>query len=306
MRYLLFLLCFSLYAAKVDIFSDFLMDDIPIEWSHIQQKGVELAYGKLETYEQADPQDVQKILVMNPCLKSSQLLALPKSKLVLFVWEPLQLDPTYYQPFSRVYTWDDTLIDNVKFFKLYYPYLTAFPSSLPSFEERKFCTLIASHWTPERTAMIRFFNMKPYSGFEFYGKERIGKMPVSPFYKGPISGYHSGSDKIETLKKYRFCICFENIPHLKGYVTEKILNCFSAGCVPIYLGAANIEQYIPKDCFIDYRQFSTNEELYLFLKRMTKARYAQYLSAIQSFLKSKEAELFTPAFFESLLLKALE
>ena len=34
-------------------------------------------------------------------------------------------------------------------------------------------------------------------------------------------------EKIAVLKKYKFCICFENTTHLNGYITEKIQNCFA-------------------------------------------------------------------------------
>ncbi|MCZ6820783.1 MAG: glycosyltransferase family 10, partial [Calditrichaeota bacterium] len=42
--------------------------------------------------------------------------------------------------------------------------------------------------------------------------------------------------KSETLGQYTFAICFENMI-LKGWITEKIFDCFFAGTVPIYWGA---------------------------------------------------------------------
>ena len=47
-------------------------------------------------------------------------------------------------------------------------------------------------------------------------------------------------------------------------VSEKIFDCFAAGNVPIYWGASNVTDYIPEDCFIDMRSFSSFEELYQF------------------------------------------
>ena len=40
-----------------------------------------------------------------------------------------------------------------------------------------------------------------------------------------------------------------------GYMTEKIWDSFKAKTVPVYWGASNIEEYVPKNCFIDYRDF---------------------------------------------------
>ena len=59
-----------------------------------------------------------------------------------------------------------------------------------------------------------------------------------------------------------------------GYITEKIFGAFAAGCVPsIYYGAPNIETYIPKDCFINYLDFQTPEELYNFMVNMPEDVY---------------------------------
>jgi len=44
---------------------------------------------------------------------------------------------------------------------------------------------------------------------------------------------------------------------MQGYVTEKIFDCFYAGTIPLYLGASDIPELIPKEAFIDCRQFSS-------------------------------------------------
>ena len=63
-------------------------------------------------------------------------------------------------------------------------------------------------------------------------------------------------DKYHALAQYRFCLCFENELDTPGYITEKLFDCFFCGTVPIYLGASNIEDYVPKDCFIDMHEFA--------------------------------------------------
>lgn len=73
-------------------------------------------------------------------------------------------------------------------------------------------------------------------------------------YRGPCESKH------EVLSRYKFSLCFENMT-MQGYVTEKIFDCFYAGCVPIYLGAKNISELIPTDSFIDYRKYSSAKEL---------------------------------------------
>ena len=86
---------------------------------------------------------------------------------------------------------------------------------------------------------------------------------------------------------------YENTKNINGYITEKIFDSFHAGCIPIYLGADNITNYIPQNCFIDKRMFKSYNELYVFLKTMTKHEYLTYLQNIKEFLNSDKAKLFT-------------
>lgn len=243
-----------------------------------------------------------KVLVWNHCFDpNSEIFTLPKEKLIYFLWEPWDISPSYYSLFSRVYTWDDSLVDNIKFFKYYYPYLMPMRTDLPLFEDRKFCTMVASQWHPHRIQIINFFENKPQGEFEFYG---FWGYP-SKNYIGSIPGTHSGVEKTAILKTYRFCICFENSVQFKGYVTEKIFCCFAAGCVPVYYGATNIEEYIPKNCYVDYRDFSNDEELYQHLKNMPKDIFEEYLTNIRIFLQSEKAQLFSPENFDKTFLEAI-
>ncbi len=75
-----------------------------------------------------------------------------------------------------------------------------------------------------------------------------------------------------------------------GYITEKIWDSFKAKTVPIYWGASNIEDYVPKNCYIDYRDFLDFEKLYTFLSNMTEIEYNTYIGNIESFLETKEAK----------------
>ena len=56
--------------------------------------------------------------------------------------------------------------------------------------------------------------------------------------------------KIDFLKKKRMNIAFENGSH-PGYVTEKILDAFTAGVMPFYWGSNQIGRDFNRDCFID-------------------------------------------------------
>lgn len=65
------------------------------------------------------------------------------------------------------------------------------------------------------------------------------------------------NDKWEYLKKFRFNICPENTSS-KGYVTEKILDAFVGGCIPIYWGGEKKEWIEPEifnpEAFLYYEE----------------------------------------------------
>jgi alpha(1,3/1,4) fucosyltransferase len=246
-------------------------------------------------------ENVEKIVFFNIWPKISKkydLSRFPKDKLVLFMWEPKTVLENMYAEnvqkcFSKIYTWDDSLVDNKTYFKFYYPVLSARIEEIPSFEEKKLCTLVASDLTSayenelysQRREAIRYFEREHEEGFEFYGRRWDPSQYKS--YKGPTE------DKIATIKNYRFSICYENTHGSKGYVTEKIFDCFAAGTVPIYWGASNVEEFIPLDCFIDRRDFSSMQQLHLFMKSMSKQTYEGYLDRIKGFLESDAAKKFT-------------
>lgn len=66
----------------------------------------------------------------------------------------------------------------------------------------------------------------------------------------------------------------------KDYVTEKVYDGLVAGCVPIYLGAPNIDKYIPdSNAIVDYARFGTPAALKEELERLARdqAAYEQKL-----------------------------
>jgi hypothetical protein len=164
--------------------------------------------------------------------------------------------------------------------------------SVVPFKEKKLSTMVVSdkrsshpqELYSKRKEIIDFFEKKQGNDFTFFG---FGWQPIYKNYKG------SGGDKVDLIKPFRFNFCLENMGGVKGYITEKIFDSFAAGVVPIYLGASNVTSFIPENCFIDLRKFSSYEELYLFLKEMPETTYNGYLENIRVFLNSKEAALFS-------------
>lgn len=73
--------------------------------------------------------------------------------------------------------------------------------------------------------------------------------------------------KLEFLKKYKFCIAYEN-ESSTGYVTEKLLHAKAAGCIPIYWGDPKVERDFDAGGFIDARQITTSGQLIEAVKKV--------------------------------------
>lgn len=109
-----------------------------------------------------------------------------------------------------------------------------------------------------------------------------------------INGCYRGkvTSKIETLRGYKYTLCFENTV-FKGYVTEKIFDAMFAGSVPIYLGAPDIAKYVPAGAFINIKDFADWNALYDYLINISENQYNNYLEEIRLYLQSEKFKEFT-------------
>ena len=75
-------------------------------------------------------------------------------------------------------------------------------------------------------------------------------------------GFNPIDTKEEGLCDYMFSVAIENT-FTDGYFTEKILDCFATGTIPVYLGAPDIGYYFNADGIITLsEEFYISEDLY--------------------------------------------
>ncbi len=222
----------------------------------------------------------------------------PEAKHVLYIFEPPTVDQrshdkNYHRHFQKIFTWRDDFVDNTRYFKFYLPMIVNLPDTLMNFNQRKFCcTVLANKHSSypleiytERRSIINFFDKNYNSDFDLYGQG---------WSNNEFSCYRGApQNKDATIKQYKFCVCYENTKNIPGYVTEKMFECLSSGTVPIYLGAPNVEQYVPKNCFIDRRDFASNQEMYDYLKNMPEETYNNIIDNIINYLKTDKAKLYS-------------
>lgn len=111
---------------------------------------------------------------------------------------------------------------------------------------KKFCNFVVSNdFSAERNAFFEEFSARcPIDSGGSY-RNNIG---------GPVA------DKLAFQRQYRFSIAYENSRD-PGYVTEKIVDAFAAGTVPIYWGDPLIKQEFNPDSFVCADDYPDNAAL---------------------------------------------
>ncbi len=228
-----------------------------------------------------------------------------KNKKYLFLFEPivvanLSYNSLFHKLFDKVYTWNDNLVDNKKYFKFIYPQSENNILKEKEFNSKNLLTLI--NWNKasfiknelysEREKAIRYFEENNIE-FDLYWTNWDKKnLKQKLFWYKPYKSYKwKVDDKIETLSNYKFNICFENMKNTPWYITEKIWDSFKAKSIPIYWVASNIEKYIPENCFIDFRKFNWDYNcLVTFLKTINDSKYNDYILNINNFMQTENAK----------------
>ncbi len=121
------------------------------------------------------------------------------------------------------------------------------------FNKTKFCAFMYTN-CDEKYEGVKYRNI-------FYDKlneklkvDSLGKCKNNNYIK---NGSHYNSNII--FRDYKFVIAIEN-NFIDGYITEKLINPILAGCIPIYYGAKDVNNYFNKDRIINIRDYNTIEE----------------------------------------------
>lgn len=226
---------------------------------------------------------------------------------ILMVHEPVSVLPGQYdfnvwKHFDAFLTTMDALIERSPKFHKFYHHTYQWgcpPEPIPSFEElvsryptegrrHAICMVLGNKVSrvphelySKRAEIARWFHENSPIPFDAYG--------IPPYDLPNYKGAPSPSEKLPTIARYRFNICFENIYHpvwARGYISDRIAHSFESRTVPIYYGCPNVEDYIPRECFIDLRDFENYEHLSAYLETLSDEEYDRYVAAIDRWLEA--------------------
>ncbi|MCH9811550.1 hypothetical protein K0U07_02160 [bacterium] len=194
--------------------------------------------------------------------------------------------------YLKVFTWDHELCGMENFEKYYFPHQNTIPSSyegFPSFDEKKLVCIIGSTFPmnkpnelySERRKIAHYYLKHHPQDLDIYGRLGWGKK-YQPVFKGTCK------DKYSTLRNYRFTYCYDNWRSSTYYITEKIYDAFNCLVVPIYLGSTKITDLVPKEAFIDARDFKNIDHIHHYISNMDEETYLGYINAIIEYRKSEQ------------------
>lgn len=286
-----------------------------------KSRGIDLSTQDIHPIETSDYiiyNDMPKKLPNESDTQKSFLLILESPLVVKNSWIPERL-----KSFKKVFTWNDDYIDDQQFIKVNYSYDFESQGMIKTQAKNKLLCMISANKSSaqenelysERERTVRWYETYHPQDFDLYGmgwdKIRLSgifrvlkKVPFLwksipfnryPSYKGAVSS------KKAVISNYKFALCYENIHSLNGYITEKIFDCFFSGTVPIYLGAKNITDYIPSNCFIDRRDFSDLKHLHQFISSMTNEAFQDYIKNIECFLHKQKNGAFSCSHFAKMV-----
>ncbi|MHC1589221.1 MAG: glycosyltransferase family 10 domain-containing protein [Methermicoccaceae archaeon] len=244
-----------------------------------------------------------------------------KSKL-LFQFEPPVVHPHVYRNLDHLTSLYDGVflvckVDNPRCH--YFHHHQSREDIIPEYWEntdRGFLAMVLSNKKPhrfrgvkelysERLKIARFFAKTGDIDLYGFGWD---KRPHFPYwlYKSALQRVHRGAveSKYPVLSRYNFAICFENCI-MRGYITDRLFDCFFAGTIPVYWGAPDIEDYVPKECFIDMRDFKTYAKLREFLKSLTRSEIESYRENAREYLHSERFKPYTREHFAKMFVDAI-
>jgi hypothetical protein len=232
----------------------------------------------------------------------------------------LNADSSYLDNFNLIFSWNEAALSHSRSVKILIPNNIIVSDFLGYSERDLFACLISSNkvapWIgpddlySQRIDVIRWYEKNAPALFHLYGRgwakpspaytkrekffRRLGRLRTQFLGHKPFPNWRGEVGlKADILATTKYSYCYENIKDLPNYITEKIFDSFLSGCVPVYWGANNVDEYIPPNCFVDRRRFRDTAEVHRYLMNITPEEYLQYQRNISDFLKSEKAWLFS-------------
>jgi hypothetical protein len=148
--------------------------------------------------------------------------------------------------------------------------LSPAPATTSQPDERRFCAYLYARW--DRLYREDMFDLlNAMESVDALGVCAGSARPRDVSFQA--SRYHKwfNDEAVSSYHRYKFVIAFENSAE-PGYVTEKLVNPFLAGSIPVYFGnSATATQLFNPDSFIDCGRFESLQDCAAYVLRVHKS-----------------------------------
>ncbi|MEG1142772.1 MAG: glycosyltransferase family 10, partial [Clostridia bacterium] len=127
----------------------------------------------------------------------------------------------------------------------------------------KFCSFVVSN--PNNIDRNNLFtSLNDYKHVDSLGRFNNNNTLLSKYTDEDT--WHENKINLLRDNKFKFNICFENT-YTTGYITEKIMDSFLTGSIPIYKGANDVDKWFNNDSFINCNDYN-NEDIIQLIKEL--------------------------------------
>lgn len=228
--------------------------------------------------------------------------------------------------FKHVFTWsDDILSKRANASKINFSHNKRFNYSEIQLQSKKNKSVMISgnkrakapgELYTERLKIIEWYTKNQADKLDLYGMgwgkrvfnsrimsklARVFPVLTNLYYRAPSLYKGKVERKRDVLPYYKFGFALENSTGENGYITEKVFDMLLNGVVPIYKGAPNIGKYIPRECYIDYNDFSSMDELEKYLSEYSTEKCSAALISFEKFWNSKDSYQFKTAHYADVI-----
>ena len=147
---------------------------------------------------------------------------------------------------------------DTKFFSCLFPFRVNLPVNKP----RKKIAWIVSHCDAASKRMQFVQRLKKYVNVDIYGQCGTNLQGICKWKwtNQNDTGKNNPYCLHEIVKKYKFYLAFEN-SLCEDYISEKAAQFMNIASVPIIMSNAKVEQYLPKNSYINIFDFKTIQDL---------------------------------------------
>ena len=219
---------------------------------------------------------------VHPCKKRIALL-LESQELHRMYYDYIS---THHHLFDVVLTFDKKLLDRGENFRmnllgttwLHEEYRKVWP-------KHKMCSMIVSHKRQTSGHQLRHVLAERVSADVYGGPYKKLPFTATQPFAQDHTPCHLSNQKYRALQEYRFSIVIENCKE-DYYFTEKLIDCFLSGTIPIYYGCPSIGTFFNDQGILS---FTTWEECMAIMKNISVSMYQEKLPFIhENFEKAKK------------------